>query len=1152
MQFTSLKIAGFKSFVDPSEFQIEVGVTGVVGPNGCGKSNLLEALRWVMGANSAKAMRAGAMDDVIFSGTGQRPARNHADVVLTIDNSDRSAPSQFNDSDVLEISRRINRGAGSSYHINGKSCRAKDVQLLFADASTGANSPALVRQGQINELIAAKPQNRRRVLEEAAGISGLHTRRHEAELRLRAAETNLSRLDDIGEEIESQYQQLKKQVRVASRYRNLATEIRALESFAALLRWTEAKAAMQSTQAELDELAQKSGELAGIAARALVAAELANDGMDELRREQAIAQALVARLSAARESVERDERDAKARRAALEHRLQEIARDLLHETNLSSDATQSIARLEVEKEGILALSNSDDQAQSEALAATARQAEQERDLTEARFEELSVAQAERQALIANAQNLLSTAKARCERFRTELGRAEEVTEALQADPQLLADTETSEQEKTAAAEIVIAQRTVISDHEQTLVKLDDEVQSHRRLFDDLRRERDELAAEMAGLQNAIAISATGDWAPISDDLKVQPGFERALAVALGDDLQASTDTAAPSHWDQARLPKQQLPAGADPLSKLVTAPKELQARLSQIGVVDEQTGNQLAGELLPGQRLVSGEGQLWRWDGLQISPDAPSAAALHLEQKNRLGALGPLREETIAKTEKARDIWLSAKQKRTEQAELLKTARKQMPDLEQLARQAEQTHQGLLHSDMQRKAQAEANIQKLEHWADELRVAQLELEAAEIASLNVPDETSQAYVQELETARQQRDQARTLSAEAEASFRAVQRENESRAARLVVIESDMQSWQKRAEGSNERFDALSTRETETKDRLQKALAAPDEIEQRRRQIFDECEIAEKRQSSASDALAEADSNLRETRDATRAAESAASDAREHKAALTARLESAAEKLAEITRSIQEALGCEPEELADSETGLRKIPSDAQEADTRLHKLRIERDNIGGVNLQAEEQAEELATRLDTMQADRDEITTAISKLRTGVDSLNHEGRERLLNAFETINNHFKSLFLTLFGGGEAELRLTESDDPLEAGLEIYACPPGKKMGTMSLMSGGEQALTAMALIFAVFLSNPAPVCVLDEVDAPLDDANVERFCAMLDEMRSRTQTRFIVITHNPLTMSRVDRLYGVTMAERGVSQLVSVDLQLAEGLIAAE
>jgi len=1150
VQFTSLKLTGFKSFVEPSEFLIETGVTGIVGPNGCGKSNLLEALRWVMGANSAKAMRAGAMDDVIFSGTGVRPARNHATVTLTIDNSERSAPSQFNDADVLEISRKINRGAGSSYHINGKSCRAKDVQLLFADASTGANSPALVRQGQINELITAKPQNRRRVLEEAAGISGLHTRRHEAELRLRAAETNLSRLDDIGEELELQHQQLKRQVRIASRYRNLASEIRALEAFSFLLRWTEAKTLAEETKAELDELEQKSGELAGTAARALVASEAAAYGIEELREEQAIATALVARLSAARASVERDEQEAKSRQLELEERLQEITRDLTHQTDLAIDANQTIERLQTEQQQLSDIIDSTGSKHLLELKTEAKNATDTRKLQETAFEKLMSDNAQRQALINNAQNILSAAQTRHQRIEFELNSAKSEIDTLSPDLETLAALRSSEEAQQAAALKLSEHQKTIREFEQKSVESDEKVANSRQDFDTTRRIRDQLNAEQSGLQQAIQAQIKSDFTPVSEELKVSSGYERALAAALGDDLDYTLDQTAPAHWSSNEPATQSLPETAKPLNDFVTAPLALASRLSQIGVVEFDSGEKLSKKLLPGQRLVSREGHLWRWDGLVIRPEAPSAAALRLEQKNRLSALEPLSENAINDTNIKRDLWLQAKEVRAIDLDALKTNRQQLPTIEKESRDCEAVLQELNRSGIEREARFATLQQKIKHWTNELKIAAEEVKTA-TSQPSIDDNTDDG-TSELQEARELLDLARKNAAEAEAALRSVQRENETRSSRVMTINGEIENWIKRVEAISERNNSLAVRKTETTEQLQQAKAAPNEINQRRKTIFNECEIAENRQLKASDALANADSQLREAKEAVKAADSAASQAREIKAGLQAKLESAGERLQEVVNTIRQTLDCEPEELSTSEQNLRKTPNDAHEAEARLHKLRLERDNIGGVNLQAEEQAEKLTARLQSMTDDRDELTTAISKLRKGVDSINQEGRVRLLKAFEIINDHFKSLFLTLFNGGEAELRLTESDDPLEAGLDIFACPPGKKMEHMSLMSGGEQALTAMALIFAVFLTNPAPVCVLDEVDAPWDDANVERFCTMLAQMHQKTDTRFIIITHNPLTMSRVDRLYGVTMAERGVSQLVSVDLQRAEDLIAAE
>ncbi|MDB5419979.1 MAG: chromosome segregation protein, partial [Phenylobacterium sp.] len=393
--------------------------------------------------------------------------------------------------------------------------------------------------------------------------------------------------------------------------------------------------------------------------------------------------------------------------------------------------------------------------------------------------------------------------------------------------------------------------------------------------------------------------------------------------------------------------------------------------------------------------------------------------------------------------------------------------------------------------------------------------------------------------------------AREAAATARAALELEVRERDGRARRLEQLTREHDDWAGRAEAAAKRTDALAKARDQALADLEKAKAAPGTLETRRAALLDELGVAEARRAKTSDALAAADHERTDADRSRRAAEAAASEAREARASLTAHAEAADSRLIEVTAQIRETARMEPQDLARKlADDAVAIPTDAEGIEAHLYNLERQREAIGPVNLRAEEEAAEYAGRLGTMQAERADLTGAIAALRRGIDELNGEGRERLLAAFEVINGHFKTLFEALFQGGQAELRLVESEDPLEAGLEIYACPPGKRLSTMSLMSGGEQALTAMALIFAVFLSQPAPICVLDEVDAPLDDANVDRFCNMLDEMRSRTETRFVVITHNPVTMARMDRLFGVTMAERGVSQLVSVDLTQAEAMAA--
>ncbi|PHS26892.1 MAG: chromosome segregation protein SMC [Robiginitomaculum sp.] len=1150
MQFTALKLAGFKSFIDPAEFRIEPGLTGVVGPNGCGKSNILESLRWVMGANSAKAMRAGAMDEVIFSGSTGRPARNHAEVVLVVDNADRTAPARFNDCDVLEVSRRISRGAGSTYRINGTEVRARDVQLLFADASSGANSPALVRQGQISELIAAKPQNRRRVLEEAAGISGLHNRRHEAELRLRAAENNLSRLDDIFGEIEAQHAQLKRQVRAATRYRNLSAQIRALEAVAAHLRWSTAKTQVETLQEELRSITGMTGELSSAASAARTAAEQSADGLDALRQEEAIAAALVARTSAAVEAVERDAREAQSHIDRLQARLEELGRDRAHEETLIEDGKSAIIRLEEEERSLQSAGVDEDAV--DALTRRRDETNAVREKSEASLSQIRVERAGRVAERRAAEQACTQAKAQHNRAEEEVSRAKAMLAALSQEAEKLAGHDAAKDAVQKAESALDQARQHLGETEKKRQNAENEERTSRERFDDARREDAALQAETDGLAKALQGQESGDWASISEKITVKPGFERALAVALGDDLQASDKANAPLHWHGAPVPDIPLPDGAKCLLDTVSGPDVLSARLSQTGLVEADKGEALAKELKPGQRLVSKQGHLWRWDGLRASETAPAPEAQRLEQRNRLAALAPLCTKASATSEQTRADWLQAKTQVSEARADEKAARKALPELEQALRLVSAQLGELERQKSAQSARAQAQEEALIRWQSALKDAQETVDQAEAELAALPEGDTQDDAEQIARAERTAEEARAEAADADGALRALVREAEVRAARLNAIAQELAQWRVRTTKATTRIEALGTREATCKEDLEKAIAAPDKIQDRRTKAFTAAQVAEQRRTKAADTLIEAETKRRSAESTAREAEQEAAKLRETRAGGEARLQSAEERLAEIVAHIHETLRCAPEDLINQTEALNDVPTDTQSAEQKLEALRRHRDGIGPVNLRAAEEAEEAEERLKAMSTDRDDLMAAITKLRRGIESLNAEGRTRLLAAFDEINGHFQSLFLTLFGGGQAELRLTESEDPLDAGLEIYASPPGKKLDTMSLLSGGEQSLTAVALIFAVFLSNPAPVCVLDEVEAPLDDANVDRFCTMLEEMRRRTNTRFVIITHNPVTMSRVDRLYGVTMAERGVSQLVSVDLQRAETLAAAQ
>ena len=1151
MQFTKLRLNGFKSFVDPTEMLIADGLTGIVGPNGCGKSNLLEALRWVMGENRPTAMRGGGMEDVIFAGTTRRPARNFAEVAVMIDNSERLAPSGFNESDMLEIARRITRDVGSAYKVNQKDVRARDVQMLFADASTGAHSPALVRQGQISELINAKPQARRRILEEAAGISGLYQRRHEAELKLKGAETNLARVDDVIEQLAQQLAQLARQARQAARYRSISEELRRSEGLLLYRRWREADEARSAAESALGLKVRAAAEAERLAREAGKEREAREGDLPPLREEAAIAEALLQRLTVERDRLSDEEARALGQIETLEARIAQLTRDMEREEALGRDAGETIARLE-EEAAALQAEGEGHETRIEAAGAEARDAAQVLQDRESEFTRKTEDTARLAARHQSAQRLLEDATQSAERGEAEAGRAEEAArEAQAAESAAAAAFETAEAELARATEAA-------TEAEAALRTADDTRGAVQAREAEARASRSEAEGEVSALKAEVAALArlvdrdTAEGGQVLDLLRVDGGYEKALGAALADDLRAP-EIAGDGSTGWARLPgysrPQLLPEGVAALTNHVTVPEVLVRRLAQVGLVDRADGPRLQADLLPGQRLVSIEGDLWRWDGFRAAADeAPSAAALRLKQLNRLQELKQDLEEAGARASGA-----------TQAHEHLKAELARVTEADAAARDARRAADQRVTeaSRAVSKAEAERSIAagKLEsarlasrRHADEATAARARMREAEAALRGLGD--VEAARTEVEDLRMAAEAARMTMMTRRSEHDELRREAEDRAKRLEAIGAEVTSWKNRAETAGTRIAELQSRVETSGEELEAARGKPAELEAARERLSDDIDGAETRRKAAADALAAGETALRAAVDGERQAERAASEAREARAAAEARTESARETVSAAVARIREDLDTTPEKLLETLDADPEAMPAADKVEADVARLKRQRDALGAVNLRAEEDAREVEEEHSTLVNEKADLEAAIRTLRSGIASLNREGRERLLTAFEQVNANFGMLFTHLFGGGEAKLVMVESEDPLDAGLEIMCQPPGKKLATLSLLSGGEQTLTALALIFAVFLANPAPICVLDEVDAPLDDANVNRFCDLLDEMTRRTDTRFLIITHHAVTMARMDRLFGVTMGEQGVSQLVSVDLKKAEAMVA--
>lgn len=1129
---------------------IAPGLTAIVGPNGCGKSNLFDALRWVMGEHRPSSVRGTDMDDVIFAGSAGRPPRNMAEVTLAIDNGDRSANPPYNEYDVIEVSRRIERDAGSVYRINGRDVRQRDVQIFFADASSGASSTAFVRQGTIGQLVSAKPQARRAVLEEAAGISGLHQRRHEAEIRLNAAEANLGRLGDVIGEVENQLQGLKRQARLASRYRNLSGHIRRAEALAHHLRWSAASVRTEAAVKALEAAVRVVEEATQTAAAAATVQAEAAAALPPLRQEEAEKSAALHRLVLEREALDAEETRAKDLIQSLNGRLAQGRQDCEREAALAKDAEAALANLTREATDLAA---AQDRSAGEIAALEEQSATLNEQLSEAErlLEKLTSDLADHNARAASLSRARKTAADLAESNNRQLGFAQQRLDQATASAAGAPDVQAAETAAGEARKAAEAAAAATAEARHIAQEAEKQEAALRAPFETAEREVSKLAAEAKALGDLLRAGAGGRWKPLVDSVKVEPGYEAALAAALGDDLEAPLDEEAPQHWRDlgafaGLIP---LPAGIEPLAKFVQAPEALARRLAMTGVVDRDLGSGLQNALQAGQRLVSARGDLWRWDGFRASADAPSAEAVRLAQRNRLAAL----EGQIAAAKETREKALAdvnaAKQATVEARNQARTAEQSERECQRTVMLAQETATKAARAAAERAqklAQQEAEIRRLSEARD--RALDAERQAAQgLAELG----DGQSLTQDTANARQAAGEARNAATNLRTQLAGLKRDAETRKNRLNAIAGERTRWEERRAAAVQQAEALAARVGELEKERTAAEALPATIAEKRTVLLDAIAAADAVRKTAADARAAAEAGLSEADKAAKAADQALSAAREERARADALVEGERARLTELVQRIRDELDAAPEELAERaeiKDGVELPPLDI--AEKKVEKLKAEREQLGGVNLRADEEAAEAETRLNTLVTERDDLIGAVEKLRRGIQSLNREGRERLAEAFEKVNANFQSLFAKLFQGGEAKLTFTESEDPLAAGLEIFARPPGKRLQSLSLLSGGEQALTAMALIFAVFLVNPAPVCVLDEVDAPLDDANVERFCNMLDEMTRLTETRFLVITHHALTMSRMHRLYGVTMSERGVSQLVSVNLAEAEKVAA--
>ncbi|KLI64040.1 AAA family ATPase [Aurantiacibacter marinus] len=1137
MEFRKLRLSGFKSFVEPSELRIEPGLTGVVGPNGCGKSNLLEAIRWVMGENSPKSMRSGGMEDVIFAGTSTRPPRDFAEVVLhAVDDGGED----------LDVTRRIERGAGSAYRMNGSDVRAKDVSLIFADAATGAHSPALVSQGKIAQVIAAKPTERRMMLEEAAGIAGLHVRRRDAELKLRSTEKNLERLEDLMAGLDTQMNSLRRQAKQAERYKKLSDEIRIAEARLLFARWRDAAAAAEAARSQAKAADDKVTGAQAVAKEAQKAQAALAEKLAELRDELADRRddtsahghrmaALASQLEAAQQ-----------RLSDLDRQKERLEEDKFEADRMTQDAAKALKDLEAALgAGETALQA--DEAKRPDLVEKVEDSERAGRNAELALAKATADHAGVEADWRVAQSEIAQAEARLARLAGEAQRIAAQREDLTGarDPQE-ALAEAREAATAATALVTLRQKELESDRtaKESITQARDDA---REAFASAKAELAGTEREYAALERDRAARAkqqanrSGRALPI-DQVRAAPGYERALAAALGRDAKSplGTPEGEGRFWTGRAAPA----PVADSLANHITnCPEELAARMALVHVADADDGRTLE----PGHWIVTRAGALRRWDGF-VAHGEGGAEAARLEAENRFAELA---EKLPALQSRMRDTEAQVAETQDRYARLQQA----IIERDRSIAQAIEAERAALRSVDQAEAavaQMASRLEQIEAATAELsgqqEAATADLDTAKARLAELPDpETGRAS---LDAARARHEAARESLQAATASLAAHDQSLAVLRERVATQRADMQGWQARAGDAANRLAGMSARFEEIEEERAVVAAKPEGL-------MREIESGEAVRKRLGEELATAEAAVRETEAQAREADAALGDltealaaAREQRATLATRAENEEQRREEMARISGERFQCPPSLLPGRfEFDEEEVKNSGLESDD-MDRLVASRERIGPVNLVAADELEKMESEHGSSAAEQAELAEAVNRLRGSIGNLNREGRERLKAAFEEVDGHFRRLFTRLFEGGQAHLALVDSDDPLEAGLEIYAQPPGKRLQSLSLLSGGEQALTATALIFALFLTNPAPICVLDEVDAPLDDANIERFCDLLDSMVREANTRYLIVTHNAVTMSRMHRLFGVTMVEKGISRLVSVDLGEAAALAA--
>ena len=1135
MKFKSIRISGFKSFLEPTEIDLNEGLTGIVGPNGCGKSNIVEAIKWVMGENSARQMRGEGMDDVIFSGSNERPARNFAEVTIKLDNTEKKAPANFNQFDEIEISRKIERDKGSTYRVNSKQVRARDVQLIFADTATGARSSGIVSQGRISQIIESSLEDRRIILEEAANIKGLHNRRHEAELKLNGATDNLSRLLDIENTYNEQLIELEKQGRKAARYRSVGDRLRKAEASLFL-------SFLNTAEKEFDELETKFEKSKNNVEEAQInlskntksKLEIFNK-LPELRKIETEKAAILQSLNISKIRLEEEEATSKFTLNNVLNQITQIETDIKREIEIKDDANKTIANLLLEK----------DKLQLDTKDFTTKKNDASK-----KVNELKIKSEDADAKLSSINSEIFSIKSDKSDLENRINNLKEKiknSEDQKSQFNITEDKKLIDEHNKKRVNI----EKLIKEESNKLELIKKQLETKENLNINLKEKKGKIDYDLnvmrADLHSLSSLLGYDEFKNNTLEATIDDigNLQDAIGSVLGETILApvksdNSDEQNISYWKEITAKfEEKLPKGATPIISKIKKNSILDIALIGIGIVEnEKTALKLQKELSFGQALTTLKGGLWRWDGYVQPLGVQNSYSERLQQITKLRNL---QDELPSKEKEEVTIVNEINQNELELKKFFGTTKEIESKINLLNNELNDTKLSISSLDSKINS---SNILLKEHQniLDTSQKELVDLETLSKKSLNLPT----LLADELKI-RNAADQCRNELTDAMAAEQQIRNQESYQQRNLMQINNQKNDWENRKDEAETRIKSLKERLDNLKEDKSRLEKLPDNFVEKANELNIKIETAEQKRNLAADKLVQTETLLNEAEKLEKSSEQNLASFREDMIKVEAALNLASTKIENIEDRVYEKLRVKSKQLKEivNLSDNEELNTSIETLEKTVQRLLNERESLGAVNLRAEEEMNEMRQKIELMSKERVDLELAIEKLKSGIFELNKEGRQRLKDSFELVNKNFKNLFKELFGGGDAELKLVGDDDPLKAGLEILASPPGKKMQLLSLLSGGEQALTAISLIFSVFLCNPAPICILDEVDAALDDSNVSRFCNLLDKIVDETETYFLVVTHHRLTMAKMNRLFGVTMEQKGISRLVSVDLEQA-------